>query len=131
MKPNLNSLPEQKVLSLPQTEVTRTEAGPFIVLEIPGRLPSWNDILGMEQWTRYQFKEKLAHTFLSELRAIAQDCSMKTICAKSTIATYADTLESYLLMRREQRRLKFAKRKLEKANPNLFESKSSKQNLPF
>ena len=34
-------------------------------LTVPGRLPSWNDILGMEQWARYKFKNSLAKDFLS------------------------------------------------------------------
>lgn len=97
----------------------------IVSLNVPGRLPSWNEILGMEQWQRYQFKQRLAEDFLSELKRTAADCSMKTTSAKNIMWTYAATLECYLQTRREKRRLKLAKKKLEKKSPNLFALKST------
>lgn len=106
------------------------EQKPFFVLEIPGRLPSWNDVLGMEQWARYQFKQALADAFLSALRRSAADSSMKITCARSTMLTYADTLASYLAMRREQRKLKSARKRQNRGKASLLESKSSKYGKP-
>lgn len=100
-------------------------------MEIPGKLPSWNDILGMEQWARYKFKQELADVFLSELRASARGCSTRTISVRSTIATYADTLESYLRMRQEQRKSRLLKKKLEAKNLKESASKSSGGKVPF
>ncbi len=99
---------------------------------IPGRVPSWNDILGMETWQRYKYKKELANAFLYELRRIANDCSTETTCASSTWSTYADTLQCYLETAQLRRKLKLARKKLEKESPNLFESKSSKSDsVPF
>ena len=104
---------------------------PVLVLEIPGRLPSWNDVLGMEQWARYKFKNELADAFLCALRASAIDSSTKTISAKSTYATYAATLELYLRTRQAKRKLKLLKKKLEAKSESLSESKCSKSKIPF
>ena len=40
-------------------------------MTIPGRLPSWNDILGMEQWARYDFKNELAELAVTKLTPLA------------------------------------------------------------
>jgi hypothetical protein len=105
---------------------------PIFTLEVPGRLPSWNDILGMEQWARYKFKGELATAFLCALRASAADSSTKITSAKSTTLIYAATLESYLAMRREQRRLKSAKKKLDAKilKESLLKSEGSNK-VPF
>lgn len=101
-------------------------------MELPGRLPSWNDILGMEEWARYQFKKQLAESFMFELRRSARDSSTKTISVRSTLSTCLDTLESYLAMRLGKRKSNAAKKKQSRAQKSLFESKSSKsENLPF
>jgi len=104
---------------------------PLFSLTIPGRLPSWNEILGMEQWQRYQFKKELAGAFLSALRATANGSSMKTTSAASTLLTYADTLESYLAMRQAQRRLKSRKRKWVPRSRSGRSSKSISSKVPF
>lgn len=106
------------------------EDEPFLTIEIPGRIPSWNEILGMEHWERYRFKSKLRREFISGLRVFAQLCSMKTTSARNSILIAAATLESYDRMIRERQRLKSARRRWEKKNPNLFASKSS-SNVPF
>lgn len=129
----MNSQPqcEQKVLFPDPTDGQKPVGQLIVDLRIPGKLPSWNDILGMEEWARYKFKRRLADDFLLELRAIAGSSSTKTTCAKSTMSTYADTLASYLAMRQAQRRSKQLKKKLEKKSGNLFESKFSESKVPF
>lgn len=100
-------------------------------LSIPGKLPSWNDLLGMEHWRRYQFKRELAETFLSALRAIDTASSTKTTSQKSTMLIYADTLESYLQTLQAKRKLKSLKKKLDAMNQNTSESKFSEDKVPF
>lgn len=112
-------------------ETPKTEGRLVFELTVPGRLPSWNEILGMEQWARYQYKKQLADIFLSALRRAASDYSMKTICARNTWLTYAATLERYLAMRQEQRRLRPARRRSSPGLKRKSRSKSSKSKLPF
>ncbi len=101
-------------------------------IEIPGRLPSWNDILGMEQWARYKFKKQLADDFLCALRRSAGGSSTKITSAKSTLLTFVATLELYLATRQAERKSKLARKKSEAKSPNLFGSKSSNQSkVPF
>jgi hypothetical protein len=100
-------------------------------MEMYGRLPSWNDILGMEQWARYKYKKELADRFLSALRQYASDSSIKTICAKSTMLTYAATLGSYLETARLRRKLKSASKKRSPDKQSTLESKSSDDKVPF
>lgn len=101
-------------------------------LTVPGRLPSWNEILGMERWARYQFTKDLADAFLSALRHSEDGSSMKIIYAKNTTSTFADTLARYLRMRREQRRLKSLKKRSDLKNKNESKSKSMKSyKVPF
>jgi len=84
-------------------------------LEIPVKLPSWNEILGMNHWRRKKFKDELAKGFLSALQASASDSSMRTTCARSIISTYVDTLESYLATKREKQKLRQRSARLKKA----------------
>ena len=81
-------------------------------LSIPGKLPSWNEILGMEYRKRDQFKKRIQATFLCALRASADASSMKTISARNIMSTAADTLDSYQATQREKRASKRASRKL-------------------
>lgn len=103
---------QQAFLLDPMASTSSPESEPLFKLTVPGRLASWNEILGMEQWQRYQFKEKLAQDFLCALRASESDSSMKTTCAANTTWTYSAILASYLQTRRELRRSKLAKKKL-------------------
>lgn len=89
-----------------------------IVLRIPGRLPSWNEILGMEQWARYKFKQELETSFLSVFKASGSDCSTKIICAKNSMSIAYDTLASY-------RQMRLDKRKLKQRNARLLKAKKS------
>lgn len=100
-------------------------------LTIPGRLPSWNQVLGMEHWARYQMKQRWEDAFLSVLRAYAKDCSMRTISVKNFWSIAADALDLYRETARAKRRLKSASRKQsrELAKKSLF--KSSKSEPPF
>lgn len=82
-------------------------------ITIPGRLPSWNDILGMEHWAREKFKKEIQDSFLSALRRSASDCSTTTTAVKSTMSIAADTLASYQATRLAERKLRQAKKRLE------------------
>ncbi len=118
-------------------EAEKPKPGKLIFsLTVPGRLPSWNDILGMEHYSRHTLKKHLAKEFLSCLRATAADSSIKIICAPSTLLTYAATLESFLAMRLVQRKSRLLKKKLALKNPNGSSSTSTlfdkpKPKLPF
>lgn len=115
-------------MSQPITNESPKESRVLLVkLEIPGRLPSWNDLLGMEHWARYKFKSELSKRFLSVLRASGSASSTKTTSAKSTMSIYADTLELYLQTAQQKRALKLAKKKQEQAKPSTHVSRS----LPF
>jgi len=88
-------------------------------LEVPGRLPSWNTILGMQQWARYKYKQEVARGFLFALQHAAQGSSTRTICARSSLSTFCDTLASYLTMRQEQRKSRLRKKRRAKAKKKL------------
>lgn len=78
-------------------------------LVIPGRLPSWNVVLGMGHWQRAKLKKQIQDAFLCALRATADDCSMKTTSARNMLLIAAATLESYqetTRLKRESLRLK-------------------------
>jgi len=102
-------------------------------LMVPGRLPSWNDILNMEEWARYHYKQELADVFESALLATADDCSMKTISAKNIWLTYAATLGRYRQMQQEKRKSRLLKKKLgiKKLNELKFKSTKSRGKAPF
>lgn len=112
---------------------TRRDIGePFFTLTVPGRLPSWNAILAMEQWQRYKFKKELARTFMSELRRSAADYSTKTTCAKNIWSIYADTLASFLMTAQQRRESRSAKRKLNREPRKKSGSKSGgSEKVPF
>lgn len=84
-------------------------------LTVPGRLPSWNDILGMEQWARYKYKNEIQIAFLSALQASAGDCLTRTTSARNSMSIAAATLVSYREMAREKRKLKLLKKKQSQA----------------
>lgn len=103
---------------------------PIFTLEVPGRLPSWNEILGMEQWARYKFKGELAAAFLSALRLSGAGSSTKTTSVKSTTSIFADTLALYLATKQAERKLKSRNKRLaaksassSKLKSTLFEEK--------
>jgi hypothetical protein len=127
--PNASLKPVQ--LSFDSTPATSQPGELLFRMEMYGRLPSWNEILGMEQWQRYQFKKEWADRFLSALRQYASDSSIKTISAKSTLSIYVATLESYLETARLRRKLKSFSKKRSRDKESLLESKSSEDKVPF
>ena len=100
-------------------------------LVVPGRLPSWNAMLGMEQWARYQFKKELADIFLLSLRESERACSTTTTPAKSTTLTYSATLASYLMTAQARRASKLRNKKLKLASVKKSESLFTKSKVPF
>lgn len=103
-------------------------------LTIAGRLPSWNDILGMEQWARYQFKKELAGKFLYALQQSERASSTKIISAKNTTSICSATLlVAHLETARQLRELKSAKKKLKlaSAKKSALKSMSCKKPVPF
>lgn len=136
MNSNLNPSSPTPVQSLfdsiaPTPLPTETPGELLFSLEIDGRLPSWNEILGMEHWARDKFKSQLQEDFLFALRQSAAGCLTKTICARSTLLTAAATLESYRETVRLRRKLRRDKKRQSRADASLFESKSSKGKVPF
>jgi len=107
----------------------------IFTLVVPGRLPSLNEILGMEAWGRYRFKKEISDAFLSSLRATAADSSTKIIWSQNTMSIYADTLESCLAMRLAARKSRSLKKKLALKNQSESSSKSTlfdkPKKLPF
>lgn len=69
----------------------------MVAFHVPGRLPSWNTVLALGHWERARFKVNLQRGFLSALRACESACSTRTISARNTTWTAADTLASYLM----------------------------------
>ena len=84
-------------------------------LRLSERLPSWNQILGMQHWTRKKFKDNLAKDFLCGLKALESGSSTKITSAGNITLTYSDTLESYLTTRQIKSKLKSAKKNQAKA----------------
>ena len=66
-----------------------------VEFHIPGRLPSWNQILGMSHWERVAFKRQAMDGFLCALRACDSGCSTRTTSARSTLSIAAAMLVSY------------------------------------
>ena len=85
-------------------------------LRIPGRLPSWNALLGSGHWQRSKLKSQIQGDFLCALQAAAADCLTRTTSQRNSMSIAAATLESYRAMRLSARVLRSAKKKLEKAN---------------
>ena len=89
-----------------------------MTLKIPGRLPSWNAILGMSRWQRLRLKHMIQAEFLSALRASAADSLTRTTSARSTMSIAADTLAAFLATRRRKQQSK-------RRNANLVKTKAN------
>lgn len=101
-------------------------------LTVPGRLPSWNQLLGMEHWQRYKFKKDLADIFLSSLKLSERACSTTTMPPPNTTLTYSATLASYLMTVRARRESKSRNKKLKLAKLKKSESLFTKSKpVPF
>lgn len=97
----------QKDMFPTEREVTsKVQGQPLFSLTIPGKLPSWNEVLGMEHWTRKDLKKSIQAGFLSALRASAETSSTRTISARNIMLTAAVTLESSLKILQEQSELR-------------------------
>lgn len=75
----------------------------IIALEIPGRLPSWNEIIGMNRFTYTKFKRAQQDAFLSALYRSANAFSTRTTSQKKLLSTAAATLGSWILTHRKKR----------------------------
>jgi hypothetical protein len=89
-----------------------------IKLTVPGKLPSWNAILGMGHWQRAKLKKEIQSAFLSALRACGGDSSTRTTSQKSTMSIAADTLALYMQTRLTKRKLKSASARRRKTKRN-------------
>jgi hypothetical protein len=88
-------------------------------------VPSWNDVLSLEQWGQNKLKQSIQHAFLSALRACETGSSTTTTSASSTRSTLAGIAASCLVIHQRQRELKRANAKREKAKQSIPSSKSS------
>ena len=91
---------------------------PIFSLEIAGRLPLWNAVLGMSHWQRAKFKKDEMEKFMSALQASANDSLTQTDYVRSMCSTAADTLKSYAMTRQSLSRLKQRNARLKKASKN-------------
>lgn len=77
-------------------------------------VPSWNDMLAMQSWARMRRKDEIQRAFLSALRAAADDPLMTITCARNTLLTAADMLDSYRMTALDKRKSKQLAKRLEK-----------------
>src|SRR6187551_3426488 len=97
------SMPATPATTLPPSSARQSPPVVEVVrLSIPGKIPSWNDILAMEHWARDSLKKQIQSRFLSELQRSASDCSMTTTCVRNTMSIAAATLVSYQATRLEK-----------------------------
>jgi len=75
-------------------------------------VPSWNDLISVDEWLRKKRKEEIRAAFLSALRASADDSLTRTTCAARSLSIAADTLASFLATRQQQRALRRRNAKL-------------------
>lgn len=121
-----NCFPDSQMPAQLSFEPTPAKPGELIFsLEVDGRLPSWNEILGMEQWARYKFKGELTDAFLCALRHSAADSSTKTTSARNTMSIFADTLALYLETKQAERKSKQRKKRLSAKGASSSALKSS------
>jgi hypothetical protein len=62
----------------------------LLQLRIPGRLPSWNALLGMDHWARAKLKKSIQQDFISALSLSVNASSIPTILAKNGLSTVSD-----------------------------------------
>jgi len=89
---------------------------PIFELKIPGRLPSWNQILAMHHWQRKKFKDQIAKDFLCALLAEGGGSLTRTTSARSIMLISCDTVASCLTTHQAAAALKSRKRSAEKAS---------------
>lgn len=97
----------------------------ILSLRIPGRLPTWNDVLGMQHWSRHKLKSLIQVAFLSALSATVGTSSTKTTSAKNIMWTAYATLACYHRMIRAERILKSRNKRLNPGPKKKWKSKLS------
>lgn len=131
----MNSNEDSQMRQISFFDLTQPKPGKLIfTLTVPGKLPSWNDILGMETWARYRFKKELADVFLFALQQSERASSIGTTSAKNTTLIFsAIHLREYLEMAQQRRKSKSANKKLKLANEKKSALKSlrSEKEVPF
>src|SRR6478736_3048255 len=68
----------------------KPSSGQTLRLRIPGRMPSWNAVLGLNHWRRLKLKHEQQDAFISALSLSENDSATRTICARSTCSTVSD-----------------------------------------
>jgi hypothetical protein len=91
----------------------------IVRLKLPGRLPSWNEVLNMHYRERHQLKRKIQNEFLCVLRLYGTAFSTRTTSAKNTWSIAADTLASYLLTHQTKQKSKSPKGSARQAKQNM------------
>ena len=109
-------------MNAPNPELERNSTLIF-ELKIPGRLPSWNQILAMHHLQRKKFKDQLKRDFASALDRGVSDSLTKTTSAKNTSLISCATVASFLMMHLTNAALKSRKRNAEKAKRKKSELK--------
>ena len=92
-------------------------------MKMPGRLPSWNQILAMHHWKRKKFKDALAKDFLSALKANENDSLTKITFAKNTSLISCATAAAFLMTHLTNAALKSRKKNAEKVSQKKSQSK--------
>lgn len=64
-------------------------------LIVPGRLPSWNALLGMSHWQRLKEKKRHQREFISALSLSENASSIPIICARSGTLILSDIAELF------------------------------------
>lgn len=75
-------------------------------MEIPGRIPSWNALLGMTHWKRIRAKKEQQENFISALSLGVNDSATRTILASSGCSTVSDIVARLREMSRKKSTLK-------------------------
>lgn len=78
-------------------------------------VPSWNDMLALDEWGRRRLKEKIADVFLCELQACCTACATTTTSVKKSLSIYAATLACYRTTIRDKRKLRQSSARQKKA----------------
>lgn len=82
-------------------------------------VPSWNDMLALDEWGRRRLKWKIADAFLYALREL-ESCSTKTTSVRKSASIFADTLAAYqmtVLVKRRSRQRNARQKKAKKITP--------------
>lgn len=109
----------------PTSRPTPSDGTLIFRLEIDGKLPSLNELFGMEHWERKKFKDQLADAFLCALQQSESASSMRITSSQSSTSIYSATLESYRATKLIRRLSKRAKGKPVVTKKSRLSSKST------